>query len=454
MSNIYKIISSFFKTKSYKEWSIIACLQFISENAPINFEDRESILDDMKRKVKSISNNQNILSHARNKASSIYSSFDKTAERREVRDLFERIEKKTEFESRKLLYRESMKIENLNDKWEVAPDTRLTKELETNDERATKRTKSDKDSNDDHDNEDNLLPFSKSGENLSNDESEIPTNSGNLVMTQVHRSIQETNVIVHNKFNSLVESQVASKKEKLSEADADGQFEMITHDTAVKTDIPNDIKAYLCDLLSGDIESTLSKVEKPLELSNCNGNATLSTFAAKKLGQAKRYIVFLTCFQCFLMNWYLAFRLVRLGDRNDAVICQDENATILYEQSFGPTEFDETHYLGDMTKLARNGVDDINYQFLQYRKSSITTAKKLKSIGIHGYKYFISIYLTDLISCKTYRIYEIFKCKILTSYSDRWFLMDIVKIGVLLEALLVERKSIKEKMCKEHNQRK
>ncbi|CAB4446298.1 unnamed protein product [Rhizophagus irregularis] len=207
MSNIYKIISSFFKTKSYKEWSIIACLQFISENAPINFEDRESILDDMKRKVKSISNNQNILSHARNKASSIYSSFDKTAEMREVRDLFERIEKKAKFESRKLLYRESMKIENLNDKWEVAPDTRLTKELETNDERATKRTKSDKDSNDDHDNEDNLLPFSKSGENLSNDESEIPTNSGNLVMTQVHRSIQETNVIVHNKFNSLVESQ-------------------------------------------------------------------------------------------------------------------------------------------------------------------------------------------------------------------------------------------------------
>ncbi|CAB4375604.1 unnamed protein product [Rhizophagus irregularis] len=300
MSNIYKVISSFFKTKSYKEWSIIACLQFISENAAINFEDRESILDDMKRKVKSISNNQNILSHARNKATSIYSSFDKTAERREVRDLFERIEKKAEFESRKLLYRESMKIENLNDKWEVAPDTRLTKELETSqmdkrtaessfedDERATKRTKSDKDSNDDHDNEDNLLPFSKSGENLSNDESEIPTNSGNLVMTQVHRSIQETNVIVHNKFNSLVESQVASKKKskvaeyfedmrnrnifilcepfrKLSEADADGQFEMITRDTAVKTDIPNDIKAYLCDLLSGDIESTLSKVEKPL----------------------------------------------------------------------------------------------------------------------------------------------------------------------------------------------
>ncbi|PKY48441.1 hypothetical protein RhiirA4_228182 [Rhizophagus irregularis] len=283
---------------------------------------------------------------------------------------------------------------------------------------------------------------------------------------------------------------------KLSEADADGQFEMITRDTAVKADIPNDIKAYLCDLLSGNIESTLSKVEKPLgkdvrplllwTREVCRHFIFYYRYGGfqikgtKKLGQAKRYIVFLTCFQCFLMNWYLAFRCkfviflvffscpfiytnaisgfsgeivneahkdriyninadqkpssTHRGDRNDAVICQDENATILYEQSFGPTEFDETHYLGDMTKLARNGVDDINYQFLQYRKSSITTAKKLKSIGIHGYKYFISIYLTDLISCKTYRIYEIFKCKILTSYSDRWFLMDIVKIGVLLES--------------------
>jgi len=39
---------------------------------------------------------------------------------------------------------------------------------------------------------------------------------------------------------------------------------MITRDATVKTDIPNNIKVYLCDLLSEDIESTLSKIEKPL----------------------------------------------------------------------------------------------------------------------------------------------------------------------------------------------
>ncbi|CAG8743329.1 14659_t:CDS:2, partial [Funneliformis caledonium] len=144
------VISSFFKTRPYKEWSIVACLQYILESAVINFEDRESILDNMKRKFKSISDQQNILSHARNKASSICSTFEKTAKRQEA-----------EFESRKLLYKESMKIENLNDKWKVSPETRLT----TSDgERATKRIKL----------------ISNDDDSSSSDESEIATNSGNL----------------------------------------------------------------------------------------------------------------------------------------------------------------------------------------------------------------------------------------------------------------------------------
>lgn len=51
---------------------------------------------------------------------------------------------------------------------------------------------------------------------------------------------------------------------RLSGMDADGQFETISSNTSVEIDIPSDIKEYLCDLLSGDVESTLSKVEKPL----------------------------------------------------------------------------------------------------------------------------------------------------------------------------------------------
>lgn len=58
----------------------------------------------------------------------------------------------------------------------------------------------------------------------------------------------------------------------------------------------------------------------------------------------------------------------RRGDKNDAVLYQDDSA----------------HYFGDIIKLARNGIDDVIHYFVQYPTSSITTAKKIKSIGIHG----------------------------------------------------------------------
>ncbi|CAG8530194.1 4706_t:CDS:2 [Acaulospora colombiana] len=51
---------------------------------------------------------------------------------------------------------------------------------------------------------------------------------------------------------------------KLSELDAEDRFEKIVHDTTFEIDIPKDIKEYLHDLLSGDIESALSKVKEPL----------------------------------------------------------------------------------------------------------------------------------------------------------------------------------------------
>ncbi|CAG8494895.1 13614_t:CDS:2 [Acaulospora morrowiae] len=358
--------------------------------------------------------------------------------------------------------------------------------------------------------------------------------------TQVHRSIQETNENVHKKFNSLVESQsvivkqveekdkernekrsqidngsddvavaveLAKKKSKtdelfedmrkrniymlcdpfrkLSQIDAEDRFESIVRGTFVDIELPIDIKEYLRCLLSGDIESALSEVEKPLK----KGVQPLMLWTREVCRHFLFYFYYdglqidsdektwsnqtvyriLDLFSMFFRNLTsgIAFGEIvndahkdrvyninanqkpsnsRRGDKNDAVLYQDGNATIIYEQSFGPTEFDSTHYMGDITKLARNGVDDLNYHFLQYSKSTVTTAKKLKSIGIHGYKYFISIYLTDLIRMKTYRIYEIFKCKIPTSYTDRWLLANIVMIGVYLELLLTTRRSVKEDM--------
>ncbi|CAG8697623.1 1149_t:CDS:2 [Acaulospora morrowiae] len=253
-----------------------------------------------------------------------------------------------------------------------------------------------------------------------------------------------------------------SPKRRLSELDAEERFENIIYDTTVEINLPKDIKEYLRDLLSGDIKSALLKVKEPL-----NENARplllwanevcrhfifyfhydgLQTNSDEKTWSNQTVYRILDLFSMFFGNLTSG---IALGDKNDAVLYQDENATVVYEQSFGPKEFDSTQYMEDITKLARNGIDDLNYHFLQYGKSSVTTAKKLKSIGIHGYEYYVSIYLMDLICKKLYRIYEIFNCKIPTSYTDRWLLTNIVMIGVYLEALLVERQSVKVKMCEE-----
>ncbi|PKC66854.1 hypothetical protein RhiirA1_441485 [Rhizophagus irregularis] len=125
-----KAVSSFFKKKVYSEWSISACLDFVSSNNDVNADDIEPILDHIKKKLQSISDDRNNLVCARQKALSIYSSFDKAIKRPEIQNVLQTMIKKSEVESRKRLYRETMKIKNINDKMAVSPDTKLTEELE------------------------------------------------------------------------------------------------------------------------------------------------------------------------------------------------------------------------------------------------------------------------------------------------------------------------------------
>ncbi|CAG8489407.1 21231_t:CDS:2 [Cetraspora pellucida] len=131
---------------------------------------------------------------------------------------------------------------------------------------------------------------------------------------------------------------------------------------------------------------------------------------------------------------------IRRGCKNDGVLYQNQNITIIYEQSYGPTEYDIKHYLENMIKLVRNSVDDLNQHFVQYGNLSVMTAKKFKAISIQGY---------NLVMAKTYRMYEIFKCKLPISYTERWLLVRIAKICLCLETLLIKRQSVKEKMCEE-----
>ncbi|GBC08496.1 hypothetical protein RclHR1_08170004 [Rhizophagus clarus] len=251
---------------------------------------------------------------------------------------------------------------------------------------------------------------------------------------------------------------------ELSKEDADGLFNVISDDTTVEFNLPEDVKEYVKELLIGDVESAFFKVEKSLKydasplllwtrevcrhfllyyryggLQHEGGEKTWST-----------QTVYLARFRMKHINYTQKPSKSGHADRNDAVLYQDKDATVLYEQSYGPTEFVLSHKLDDFIKLARNGVDDLNYHFTNNENCTTTTAKKLKSVGIHGYRYLISVYLTDIIRIKTYRVYEIFTFKIPISYSERWELLNVVRFGVLLEKLLTERRNIKTEMSMEN----
>ncbi|CAG8597721.1 3088_t:CDS:2, partial [Acaulospora morrowiae] len=288
---------------------------------------------------------------------------------------------------------------------------------------------------------------------------ETETSQEKVITNKVDQE-EETRVAVETKIKQKKIGQLFDEMRKrsiyilvkpfksLSQEDAEDLFERITQNTVVKIDLPNFIEKYLQDLLDGDIEGVFLKVRnppskdsQPLLLWTSEINA-IPIFSGEIINEAHKDRI-------YNINIDQRPTSSNRGDKNDAVIYQDQNATIIYEQSFGPTEFDETHYLEDITKLARNGVDDLNFHFIQYSNSSIMTAKNFKSISIHGYKYFISVYLTDLVRIRTYRIYEIYKCKIPTSFTERWLLKKIANLGVYLETLLTERQSIRAKMCEE-----
>ncbi|RGB21796.1 hypothetical protein C1646_777238 [Rhizophagus diaphanus] len=68
--------------------------KYSSEQANMRTEDIESTLEFMKKKLKSISDQKNILVCAQQKASTIYTSFDKTIERAEIQDMLQAMIKK------------------------------------------------------------------------------------------------------------------------------------------------------------------------------------------------------------------------------------------------------------------------------------------------------------------------------------------------------------------------
>ncbi|CAG8565960.1 944_t:CDS:2 [Ambispora gerdemannii] len=274
---------------------------------------------------------------------------------------------------------------------------------------------------------------------------------------------------------------------ELSKEDAEGLFDEISSNTNIVVELPNNLKEYLKELFSGNIENAMSKIEIPLRNPNNLSNWTrevcrhfllyfnyggLQIEGDEKTWSTQTVYRMLDLFSMFFrkiisgvsfgeiineaqndrkynINYTQKPSQSGCASKNDGVMYQEEVSTLIYEQSFGPTEFTDLHHLNDIVKLSRNGVDDLNFHFTKNSNCDVTTAKKLKSISVHGYKYFLSIYVTDLIRVETYRMYEIFSCKIPISYSERWELFNIAKFGALLEKLLTERQGVKEEMCRE-----
>lgn len=66
----------------------------VSSNNDVNADDIEPILDHIKKKLQSISDDRNNLVCARQKALSIYSSFDKAIKRPEIQNVLQTMIKK------------------------------------------------------------------------------------------------------------------------------------------------------------------------------------------------------------------------------------------------------------------------------------------------------------------------------------------------------------------------
>lgn len=197
----------------------------------------------------------------------------------------------------------------------------------------------------------------------------------------------------------------------------------------------------------------------------------------KGLGLTRPIIEFLTCFQCSLENQYQKFSskfcnfslscfILFLAVKPPMKAHKDRIYNINVDQrparSNRRDKNDAVIYQDKMSQSFMNSfsVKQNSTRFILYSNSSINTAKIFKSTSIYGYsgclllclqKQLVLIgifYITDIVRVKTYRINEIFKCKIPTSYTRRWLLIKITNISLYLEKLLKERKSIKKNYAK------
>ncbi|KAG9285311.1 hypothetical protein G9A89_010786 [Geosiphon pyriformis] len=99
-STVYQTVSTYFENTCYLDWSVYDALKYVSEHSKLYPEDIASILEEVKKKIRALSHNPNILSHVKNKARTLHSNFDKTVERAEIQDWLQMINKGVATEAR------------------------------------------------------------------------------------------------------------------------------------------------------------------------------------------------------------------------------------------------------------------------------------------------------------------------------------------------------------------
>ncbi|RHZ45500.1 hypothetical protein Glove_673g10 [Diversispora epigaea] len=439
----FQIISSFFKTIPYKKWSVRACLQYILEKDVMDFDNVESILD--------------------------------TIRRPEIKNLLERIEKRGEFKSRKLLYKESMKIENLNDKWEVASDTKLetsqtdkrTAESSSNVERAKKRTKNDKfeqDSSDNDNNEDdpfceksstssktNSLPFLISDENLSNNAIELIKNSVILVeheastpplqpaITPPPRPQSDVLLYTPNKRH-MHDEKVISYLDVMKQSLKYNQVHVQTPSmwTKVEGYLENalkksgeDFKEAIMLKIEGDNENKLRLYCKKILMDFYNLVDVFPTLS-RKIGERK-YIIESHSLSAKLTKSSTSTGIVKLDAKG---IRSFDDKEIWHMEVVGSPLSPKTgHAVGDTKKSLHSDILNLVSLLLDHLDVPVKTATNIKVFSLQAIGYRITLYSLNITDDGSFLASELASAIIPFSFEETFFQDEFIKQLSIMQEL-------------------
>ncbi len=88
--NLETQAAMYFHLTNYTKWNILGALQFLSETIDFTSENTNDIAETFRRQLETLSNDSNVLSTAKNKATKMYVNLEETLTRRlDIKEFFE-----------------------------------------------------------------------------------------------------------------------------------------------------------------------------------------------------------------------------------------------------------------------------------------------------------------------------------------------------------------------------